>query len=181
MARMDEEEEMEELEEEPSPSKKASGKKAKGGFPLKPLLLAIVVGGAVVGGGFFAWSKFSGSSSKGHEKGLEAAGASGEEAEMGIIEPLETFIVNLADNGGKRYLKVGINLELSSPELGEEVKKKTPFIRDTILILLSSKSYTDIGDTKGKTLLREEIVARINPVLKEGRIKKVYFSEFVVQ
>lgn len=183
MAKLDEEEEMEELEEEPAPGKKRSGEKArKGGLPLIPLILAIVIGGgAIAGGGYFAWSKFFASSPKGPGKGPEAGATAGEAANIGVIEPLETFIVNLADNGGKRFLKVGINLELSDPGLGEEVKNKLPVIRDAILVLLSNKSYADIGDARGKSLLREEILARINPFLKEGRIKKVYFSEFVVQ
>ncbi|MBE9531794.1 MAG: flagellar basal body-associated FliL family protein [Proteobacteria bacterium] len=90
------------------------------------------------------------------------------------------FIVNLTNTAGNRYLKVTINIELE-PEAAEESRGKTAQIRDSIITLLSSKSYADVGSVSGKYQLRDEIAARINLIISEGKVKSVYFTEFVIQ
>ncbi|MCL6582427.1 MAG: flagellar basal body-associated FliL family protein [bacterium] len=100
---------------------------------------------------------------------------------QGPIFDLNTFIVNLMGDSGRRYLKVTIKLELSSELLKEEISKKMPEIQDNMLVLLSSKSYDDIADVSGKIRLRAEIMNRINAVLTSGQVRKVYFTEFVIQ
>ena len=114
----------------------------------------------------------------------EAAAQSKEETnkpDIGPIYPLEPFIVNLMDPGGKRYLKVTLELELSNEKMKPEMDKRLPQLRDTILTLLSSKSFKDICDLSGKYQLRAEILANLNRYLKTGKVKSVYFTEFIVQ
>jgi flagellar FliL protein len=50
-----------------------------------------------------------------------------------------------------------------------------------ILLLLSSKTLEQIQDIDGKIALRNELVSRINQALQQGRIKNLYFTEFVIQ
>jgi flagellar protein FliL len=95
--------------------------------------------------------------------------------------PLKTFIVNLANAGGRRYLKVRLELELSNKEVKRELNMRLPEVRDQIVLVLSSKTYQQIQGVAGKTVLREELAERANSVLKTGKVKKIYFSEFVVQ
>jgi len=61
------------------------------------------------------------------------------------------------------------------------MKKKTPQIRDSILLILTNKSYDDIRTTAGKGALREEIVAELNKILTSGKARKIFFKEFIVQ
>ena len=90
------------------------------------------------------------------------------------------FIVNLFDERGVRYLKVRLDIEVwDSTE--EEMAKKNPKIRDSLIVLLSSKKYEEIGSLEGKARLREEILFRLNRILGEGKAKEVYFTDFVVQ
>ena len=107
----------------------------------------------------------------------KTAGISG----LGPILDLNTFIVNLMGDSGRRYLKITIKLELSAETLKEEIDKKMPEIQDNLLVLLSSKSYDDIADISGKIRLRAEIMNRINSILTTGEIHKVFFTEFVIQ
>jgi flagellar FliL protein len=110
-----------------------------------------------------------------------------EEVTIGPIYKLDTLIVNLADQGGKRYLRITMELELKPAEnievneVIEEVEKRLPQIRDTILMILPSKQYADIATTSGKLALRDEIMAKLNAYLKKGQINTIYFTEFVVQ
>jgi flagellar FliL protein len=94
---------------------------------------------------------------------------------------MDTMIVNLADRGGKRYLRVTMQFELNTPEVVEEIEKRLPQIRDSILMVLPAKQYADISTTQGKIALRDELMAQLNGYLKTGAINTIYFTEFVVQ
>ena len=56
-----------------------------------------------------------------------------------------------------------------------------PRIRNDIIFLLSSQTMEDILTMDGKIQLRDEIIARLNRILGEGRLLNVYFSSLVVQ
>lgn len=131
-------------------------------------------------------------SAHGDEKATEAAAAEGEHAdsgdshgesstEVGIMFPLDLFTVNLLSESGRRYLKVEMNLELEGEELAIELEKKKPVLRDIIIRILSSKSLEEISTAKGKESLKEQIVSELNKRVKDGKIKNVYFVDFVVQ
>ena len=66
-------------------------------------------------------------------------------------------------------------------EVVEEIQKRLPQIRDSILMILPTKQYADIASTAGKTALRDELISAINAYLKKGQISTIYFTEFVVQ
>lgn len=102
-------------------------------------------------------------------------------AEVGIMFPLELFTVNLLSESGRRYLKVEMNLELEGEELALELESKKPVLRDVIIRILSGKSLEEISTVKGKETLKEEIVNDLNQRVKDGKIKNVYFTDFVVQ
>lgn len=100
---------------------------------------------------------------------------------IGQMYPLDQFIVNLFSEDGSRYLKATMNLELSVPELATELDTKKPLIRDIIIKALSAKSYEEISTIAGKESLKDEIVANVNAVLKDGKINNVFFTDFVIQ
>lgn len=101
--------------------------------------------------------------------------------EVGIMYPLDGFTVNLLSESGKRYLKVEMNLELDTDKLSAEIDTKKPVFRDVIIRILSSKSLEEISTIKGKEKLKEQLVNELNMRLKDGKIKNVYFTDFVVQ
>jgi len=141
--------------------------------------LLIVV---AMGGGFFMmWNKMSSMNAQNSE--VVESGTEAEEVveTMGPTKKLDTFIVNLADKGGERYLRVSMNLELEKEETVEVVGKILPKIRDAILMILPTKKYEDIGTVEGKSALRNEMLTKINELMKPEKIKNIYFTEFVVQ
>jgi flagellar FliL protein len=103
--------------------------------------------------------------------------------EKSIICPLDSYIVNLMDSTGmgKRYLKVTMKLEVGSKKDQDLLDEHTPQIRDTVLLLLSSLTFKEINSMDGKLDLKQSLISRINQVLGEDSVKKIYFSEFVVQ
>ena len=151
------------------------------------IIAGVVVALLVAGGGAYFMLKGGGGGGGGggHGKSSSSGGHGGgggsSEAEVHNLYKLDPFIVNLQDNSGTRYLKVTINLELEGDGTKEEIDKFMPKIRDSLIILLSSKGYNEIGTVEGKYKLREEIVERINSILKEGKVLTAYFTEFVIQ
>ncbi|MDL2275789.1 flagellar basal body-associated FliL family protein [Desulfosarcina sp. OttesenSCG-928-G10] len=146
----------------------------------------IIVGSAalvfllVIGAGFFIlWSKIS-SITSGEEVAPDVT-VQEEENVLGPMLSLETMIVNLADDGGKRYLRVTMALELSGPEAMSSINMRLPQIRDTILMILPTKTYKDVSTTGGKVALRNELMGAVNQLINKGRVSNIYFTEFVVQ
>ena len=78
-------------------------------------------------------------------------------------------------------MKVTATLELSSPEVNPEFEENLQKITDSILVLLSSKSFEDVYSVQGKFKLKDEITTRVNRFLVVGHVKDAYFTEFIVQ
>ncbi len=114
---------------------------------------------------------------------VSAEGGEGEHGDrhIGKIVPLDDFVVNISDHERDRYLKLKAELELSIPELTDELDQRMPQIRDLIIGLLGNKSFEEVRTIEGKNFLREEILLRINSLLVSGKVKRVFFTEFVVQ
>ncbi len=143
------------------------------------IILAVVV---FLMAGFIAWVLlFSGGDEMPAADVPAATTAAQKEKAMGHTFPMETFVVNLNDPGGKRYLKTKIELEYVDELLGDEFRQRLPQLRDIILLLLSSKGMDDIQGVEGKIALRRELIQRINQVLKTGKVRNIYFTQFVIQ
>ena len=168
----------------------AAGEEEKKGLPIK--LILIVVGVlALAGGGYFAYTNFFQEeaveeSAEKDKNGEDEEGAGGENTEelppgVGVMFTMDPFVVNLAGSNGKRFLKVTTTLELSSPEVNPEFEENLQKITDSILVLLSSKSFEDVYSVQGKFKLKDEITTRVNRFLVVGHVKDAYFTEFIVQ
>ena len=101
--------------------------------------------------------------------------------DIGILYPLDTFTVNLKSDAGRRYLKVTMSLELEGEELSLELDNKAPVLRDRVIRILTSKSLEEISSKKGKQKISDQIMDTLNAMISDGRIKGIYFTEFVVQ
>ncbi len=103
-----------------------------------------------------------------------------------VVGPL---IVNLADVGGDRYLKIKLVL-LEVPSAAKKEKKEgekegislqDAVIRDTIITVLSSKTSDDLLSVSGKEELKNELITAINQALHRNLVRKIYFLEFIIQ
>lgn len=157
---------------------------AAGGSPSKMLAILVIVNlvltlgvGGAVGYMFVTQSKAE----------PAAAGTAGVADDVELPpEPVgtysfEPFIVNLMDAANIRYVKVKMEVELSSTEVEEEIELRKPQLRDMVNAILSNRTYGELLGVRGKTQLREELLRRMNQSLTEGEITRIYFTEFVVQ
>jgi len=147
------------------------------------IIIVVVLFMGMMGAGFFIlWGKISTAISQVQTTGEAGEEASEAEAEsIGPMISLDTFIVNLADKDGQRYLRVTMDLELSGEELNAEVEQRLAQIRDNILMVIPSKTFEELNSPGGKIALRNEIMTKTNELLKKEGVKNLYFTEFVIQ
>lgn len=167
--------------------------------------IILMVFGILFGGG----AAFAGWYFYGEKLGLKAPAEVQvkyvERPTVGIAVPLKERIVNLADPGVTRYLKVTLVLELMDRDdkttpTGEAYKKKQdelqksltgqwPMVDDTVTTILSNATTAQLLSADGKEDLRARLKGAINRVfervepdpLTRPEVLRVYFSDFVVQ
>ena len=92
---------------------------------------------------------------------------------------LGDFSVNLRDASG-RVLQLKIEIETDT-EHAATVDKKMASLRDSVILLASDYSYQELEGVDGKMRLKDDINARLNALLDAVRVRRVYFTEFVIQ
>jgi flagellar FliL protein len=150
----------------------------------KTVLIVVAVGVLLLGGmgaGFYVlWSKISSM-----EASAQAASSDSDPSvPEDFVRPvyhLDTLIVNLADQGGRRYLRMTLDVELEDTEYEMKITERLPQVKDAILKIASTRRFEDISTIAGKNELRDETVARLNEILKKDCVTNLYFTEFVVQ
>jgi flagellar FliL protein len=163
----------------PAPEKE---EKKKGG-KLKLIIILVVVLVVLGGGGFAAW-KFFLQPKAGDDVNATGEGAATkaeEAAPGGQLVTLDSFVVNLSDPMGRRYLKTTMDVEVVNAAAAAELTASMPRVKDTLLLLLSSKSFEDISSMDKKIELKNDIVNRLNQIIGKNKVRNVYFTEFVVQ
>ncbi len=172
-----------------SDAKQQAATKARGGFLGGMILLGTFMNLVAVGGvayfGRVMWNEINSLNAKVLElKQPEVAGNDspvGKELQaknLGVLFPLESFLVNLSSKQGPKFLQTQMEFELSDPSLEEELVRKKAAIRDSIIVLLSSHSYGTLREPAGIVDLRTEIRKKINNLLTTGRVTQVYFTQF---
>lgn len=163
-------------------AEEAEQEQSGGGGIVKLLILVIPALLVGLGGGYFIGKSLTETAMKEEQiKEPKEEEAKVKEPSVGPMFKLDAFTVNLHEPRGNRYLKTTIQLELDSDLLKPEVEKRLPQIQDIVLALLTSKTTEELQSLEGKFRLREELLSRINALLVNGKLKRVYFTEFVIQ
>ncbi len=173
----------EEKEEEIKEKPKSSGK-------MMLVIIAILILLILIGGGLAAFLLLSGGdeevSSAPQQQQVAVQKKKGSSRSqslltIGPVYPMDQFVVNLLSESGSRFLKVSLQIELGNEEMVAEMDKKKPAIRDIVIRTLSSKTFEEIGTSKGKERLKDELVEIINEILADGQVKNIFFTDFVIQ
>ncbi len=126
----------------------------------------------------------------------------------GVLLDLGEFILNLADTTHRRYLKVGVAMELSKTEaemieaqnpttsgghgaatpidsnaaIVGEMERYKPAIRDAVISVLSNKTSDELSTPTGKEIAKEEILQMVNNIFEGQReVMRVSFGQFIIQ
>jgi flagellar FliL protein len=164
-------------DENPETPKAEGGDKPKGGgggLALVALLLGLLNLGAT---GFLVFKTLTAHPAPAVAHEEKAANKNDE----GPVVSIEPFVDNLRDEGVSRYLKTSFELEVADKETSERIEKTKRGVRDEVLRFLSGLTVAETLGEDGKQRIQDGIVARLDKQLGAGKIKKLYFLEFVIQ
>jgi flagellar FliL protein len=124
-----------------------------------------------------------GKAAGGHGASGEGAAATGgdEEAATGPLMPLEGMVTNLADPDSDRYLKISMQVRITSLAAKAEVEAHLVPVRSQILLYLSSLTIADTSGADNKRNIQKRVKRIANEAMPTSRITQVYFTEFVIQ
>lgn len=130
------------------------------------------------------------------------------EKQEGVLLDLGDFILNLSDADKRRYLKVGVAIELSKTQeeidmgnvapkasghgesapadpnaaIATEMERFKPAIRDAIISVLSNKTSDELSSPTGKEIAKEEILEMVNGIFEGQRsVMRISFGQFIIQ
>ena len=144
-----------------------------------PLVIAIVLANLLTLGGVIGYFTFF------HAGATTAAAAApppeAPATEYGPLHALSPIVANLTDRSAGRFVRVTVHLEAKDEEsLATIVAREIP-IRHRLLIYFSELDAQRANVAGGKEALREELVPAVNDMLGAELVRRVYFSEFVLQ
>ncbi|MGB5305848.1 MAG: flagellar basal body-associated FliL family protein [Gammaproteobacteria bacterium] len=95
------------------------------------------------------------------------------------------FVIAFQQPKTARFLKAAVEVMARDDDVIEDIKLHMPAIRDSVVMLLSTKEETALMSREGKEQLRAEILAEVQAVLEKNTgnpgIEAVYFTNFVMQ
>lgn len=150
------------------------------------LVLLLLIGGAAA---FFLMSggNPAADGEDGEVAAEKAAPAKKKDAKevVPVFVAMDAFTVNLDQDTGGQYLQVVISAEVEDAHMADKIKTYTPKLRNNVIRLLSGKKASELITREGKETLASEIRALMNDVLepgaKEGPVKEVLFTSFIIQ
>jgi len=176
---------VDEAEQKPTkPGEEQSAEEEIAKIKKKPLLLFIIIGVVAVlaiSGAVYAITKSSkATGKKAAAKGAESSAKVTPE-DVGPTFSLGSFVFNLADMEERRYLKATIEIEVADAKLVPQVEARLPKLKDAMILLISSKTSSELLTPEGQMLLRQQISKRLSEILGEGVVKDIYLTEFLIQ
>jgi len=152
----------------------AKPKKKSKLIPILAVVFVLLAGGGA--GGYWMYAKRAGEASA-------AAPKEEKPPKSGVVD-MEPFVVNLADESGKRFLRVNMKLLTWDEEQAAEMKEDAVInarVRSAILELLSLQYAAPLVTPEGKEELKKAIAERVAETSEELKVTDVLFVEFVVQ
>lgn len=144
----------------------------------------VMIGGVVLalaGGGFYYYKTQA--TAHAEEEAAAPAAKQVSPKERGLVS-FDPFVANLADEGGRRFVRVTVQLVVADAMQAAEMEE-IPVLkmqaRAIILELLGTQLADTLVTPEGKVALRQAIAERVAEALHEIEVVDVLFSDFVVQ
>ena len=108
----------------------------------------------------------------------------GKDSKPTIDEVLEMSVdikeitTNLASND---FIRISFKIQTDSKESKEELQKRDFQVNNIIILELSGLEVEEIQGKEGQLKLEETLKTKINEILQEGKVQKVYITQFLLQ
>lgn len=137
---------------------------------MKKLIIIIAIGVIVlVAGGIFVLKFVTGSNNPKEEQSV-------------VVSLNKEILTNLAkENNMFHYIKVSVSLEVVNDNAARLIEAEMPKIRDEIISVFNGTKVNEFSTPTSIEQVKMRIVQRINLLLKANLVKKVLFTDMVVQ
>ena len=116
----------------------------------------------------------------------EAEGGEAGPGSARYVDLKPAFVVNYGGAGRLRYLKTDIALRVGGGDKGPSaIRHHMPYIRHSLVMLMSRASEEDLSSMEGRELLRQNALEAVRDLLtrEEGEqyVDDLLFNSFIVQ
>ncbi len=156
----------------------------------KKLIIIIAAAVLLLGGGAAAFLLMGGDeeAAEGEEaaKAEETEQAAPPEEGEPVYLPMEPkFIVNLPPGGPAKMLQISVTVFTRQQPVADFIKENDPMLRHHLNNLFESQQAAELLTREGREKLQQAVQELLQKKLEEfdqpGKIKGVYFTEFVLQ
>ena len=167
---------------------------AKMKTPVVPLMVAVILGAVIATGGavgFLSWAIKSGKLPMGGTRTIEVTKIEPVATKLVAMDPL---LVNLADEGGRSYLRIALTLRVedpppdknaktaeAKPEKGPPKNENEAAERDAALTVLGKETSEQLLAPEGKEEMKTLLKQAFREHVPEVKVNEVLVTEFLVQ
>lgn len=105
--------------------------------------------------------------------------------EVRYVELKPPFVTNYGGPGKLKYVKAEVSLRVDSQLAFRAVNNHIPFLRHTIIMVLSQQTDESVTTMEGKEQIRLQALSELQEIMKkeegEVMIEDLLFSSFFVQ
>jgi flagellar FliL protein len=91
---------------------------------------------------------------------------------------VEEIMTNLS---GKKFIRISLKIQTENKKAAEELTKRDFQVKNIIIQELSEMKAEDLEGKIGKVALEDALKSQLNPLMKSGKVKKVYIVSYVIQ
>ena len=91
---------------------------------------------------------------------------------------IKEITTNLASND---FIRISFKIQTDSKDAKEELEKRDFQVNNIIILELSGLEVEEIQGKEGQLKLEETLKTKINEILQEGKVQKVYITQFLLQ
>jgi flagellar FliL protein len=106
------------------------------------------------------------------------------ESEPSIEQVLDVSVdipevtTNLANDG---FVRISFKIQTDSKMAKKELEQRMFQVNNIIILELSDKTAETIKGKEGNRQFEEELKGKINEIMQEGKVEKVYITQFILQ
>lgn len=82
---------------------------------------------------------------------------------------------------GNDYIKISFMVQTDNKKAKEELEKRNFQVKNIIITELSEMKAEELTGKKGKEKLQNTLKTRINELMEEGKVEKVYITSSILQ
>ncbi|MBB6443851.1 flagellar basal body-associated protein FliL [Bacillus benzoevorans] len=97
---------------------------------------------------------------------------------LDVSVDIPEITTNLASDG---FVRISFKIQTDSKKAKKELEQRMFQVNNIIILELSDKTAENIKGREGQKQFEEELKTQINEIMQEGKVEKVYITQFILQ